>query len=370
MSHSPIAEQIVKPDYKYQEWADALRLQIQSGALKPGDKLPSHVEMREKHGVSRPIVERAHAILESEGLIQREARKGAFVIEAKPAQQTTDVIGFCCSPLGQYQSHPYFSHLLTAIHGAANRAGRQILLFNSAQQKQEWDKIGGVLVYQANEDALEKQLTDLPPGMPCVCIFSASPHAFSVVVDDYHGSRAATKHLIELGHTRIGLLSSGQFRIHEHRRDGYLRALREAQIPLDPRLQPELKPADIQEAGFAQAARRAIQRWLQSDWAAANCTALVCQNDDVAIGVIEALQENGIQVPRDVSVVGFDGTEIADYFRPRLTTIKVPLREIGERGIKLLLEKMASSLEDEIGAPETIVTPVALKRGDSTAPPP
>ena len=96
------------------------------------------------------------------------------------------------------------------------------------------------------------------------------------------------------------------------------------------------------------------------------------QNDETAIGVIAALQDAGLRVPEDVSVVGFDGTEIARYHRPRLTTVKVPLEEIGTRGFELLMQQVERPL-GEIG-PERprarLLLSTQLQIGQSTAPSP
>jgi DNA-binding LacI/PurR family transcriptional regulator len=99
----------------------------------------------------------------------------------------------------------------------------------------------------------------------------------------------------------------------------------------------------------------------------------VAQNDESAIGIIEALQEAGLRVPQDVSVVGFDGAELARHYRPQLTTLHVPLHEIGARGAQLLIEQMDGSHErhrsDAPETHETIMLPAQLQIGGTTASP-
>src|SRR5690606_6745856 len=89
---------------------------------------------------------------------------------------------------------------------------------------------------------------------------------------------------------------------------------------------------DLRQTGY-----ESTRSWLQDDWHELACTALLSHNDEAAIGAIEAFTERGLSVPEQVSVVGFDGTEMSEYSRPRLTTVEVPLREIGKTAMELLL---------------------------------
>jgi DNA-binding LacI/PurR family transcriptional regulator len=115
-----------------------------------------------------------------------------------------------------------------------------------------------------------------------------------------------------------------------------------------------------------------MQEWLGEGWSTLGCTAILAHNDETAVGVIAALQEAGLRVPEDVSVVGFDGTEIAHFHRPRLTTVEVPLEEIGARGFELLMQQVNRPLS-EIGQARSqmqLSLPTQLQIGQSTAPPP
>ena len=108
-----------------------------------------------------------------------------------------------------------------------------------------------------------------------------------------------------------------------------------------------------------------MNSWLQDGWEQTGCTALLVQNDEAAIGAMKAMQASGIDVPGDVSIVGFDGSEICAFVTPRLTTVDVPLREIGTQGLKLLIRQI------EVGQAEIEkhVLPVELRVRESTASP-
>ena len=281
----------LRSGYKYEEWAEQLRSRIERGELKPGDKLPSHAEMYAQHGLSRPVVEKVHSILEQDGLIERQPRRGAFV--KAPTVSATDVIGFYCPSLRHYAGHPYYVRLLTAMSAEAHRVGLDLLLLNSDMAKQNWQKVGGVLLYKPDEILLEEQLDALPPSIARVSLLIGSPNATSVVADDYHGSKSATEHLLGLGHQRVAYLGLNEFRIMRERRNGFCDALRAANIAAGADSMRELNVEDVRSQGYMFAGRRAVENWLGDGWDGA-LTGIVAQNDDVAIGAIEALQSAGL----------------------------------------------------------------------------
>jgi DNA-binding LacI/PurR family transcriptional regulator len=108
-----------------------------------------------------------------------------------------------------------------------------------------------------------------------------------------------------------------------------------------------------------------MQSWLQEGWRETRCTALLAQNDLAAIGAMRAFQKAGIRVPEDVSVVGFDGTELCEYLAPQLSSVEIPLREIGAQAVKVLLDR----LRQPSGKAETLVLPTRFQARESSAPP-
>ena len=111
------------------------------------------------------------------------------------------------------------------------------------------------------------------------------------------------------------------------------------------------------------AAREAMQQWIDDSWKETGCTALLCHNDETALGAIQALQAAAINVPHDVSVVGFDGTNFCELTTPKLSSVKVPLREIGATAVELLLQQIeADTVRDDHK-----VLPMALQQRESSA---
>jgi len=106
-----------------------------------------------------------------------------------------------------------------------------------------------------------------------------------------------------------------------------------------------------------------MQAWLEDDWEAAGCTAILVQNDAGAVGVMQVLQKAGIKVPEQVSVMSFDGTEICDFVSPRLSAVALPLPQIGMKAVEALNRQISG----EPSSAESILLPLSLRPGESVA---
>ena len=166
-----------------------------------------------------------------------------------------------------------------------------------------------------------------------------------------------------MGHRRIAYLGFKYSLPIAVRIIGYGSAFASLGLPYDHRW-----IRDMLETGESMTvvARRAMENWFNDDWHELGCTAVVAQNDKVAIGAMQALHAAGLRVPQDVSVVGFDDIGECEVCTPRLTTIAVPLEEIGERAIELLAAQIRG---DSLEIRPTVL-PTRLVVRESTAPPP
>lgn len=162
----------------------------------------------------------------------------------------------------------------------------------------------------------------------------------SVSVDDHAGARELTAHLAALGHRRIAFVGAGAEPDREHawalRLAGYRVGLKDAGIAPDDAL--VVVSAVEEQAYTMRNGYESVSRWLTT--APKDVTALVAVCDAAAIGASRALSEAGLSVPADVSLVGFDGLDIANYFVPRLTTIVQPVPEIAQSTARVLLATM------------------------------
>ena len=353
---------------KYVRLAEQFREQVRAGTLVPGQQLPSFSTMQAEYGIGQATLERTYAILEEERLIVRHHGRGIFVAGTLPAA-TRHTLGIVAD--SKFRDHPYFNHVLKGAHRESERLGLEVMLLHDNSDL-SWDKIDGLLWMSG---FIPPQA--LPKFMPIVQVISSAGDLPAVVADDYGGARHATEHLLSLGHRRIAFLTQGRLptklerggeRLSNQRVSGYVDALRAVGVePLPAWVRP-LRAHWQPIFPFPEMGRLRIQEWLDTDWDELGCTAILAQNDETAVGVVEAFQASGRRVPEDVSVVGFDGYEIADFFRPRLTTIQVPLEEIGAQGTRLLIQKMRGEMT--AGETDTVVTlPTTLRLGDSTAAP-
>jgi len=154
-----------------------------------------------------------------------------------------------------------------------------------------------------------------------------------VFIDDIEGGEMATRHLIELGHKKIGYIGDifdtpFRFSSNRDRYHGYRIALEEAGLPFNETYYAE------DEHGRLEAKHLAYQMLSQDD----PPTAIFAYSDTNAWGIMEAAQELSVSIPEDLSIIGFDNLEIAEYLK--ITTIYQPLFDSGQRGMQLLLEKL------------------------------
>ena len=172
-------------------------------------------------------------------------------------------------------------------------------------------------------------------NVPCVLVDAQHASLPSVVVDDVAGGEMATRHLIELGHRRIGFIGDTppEFRFDwsRDRTRGYQHALERAGI--------ELRAEYVREGTRSMHVARSIASELLRLRDAP--TAIFAASDTQALGVLEAARALGLRVPDDLSVIGFDDIEIASY--ASLTTVRQPLFESGRRGAELLLASLAGN---------------------------
>jgi LacI family transcriptional regulator len=217
---------------------------------------------------------------------------------------------------------------------------------------------GLILATAQRSDALVAKY--LAAGDPLVLInrtIEGRP-VFAVVNEDRRGMRLAVQHVAALGHTRIAHLagppglSTGQRRLQ-----GFREAMRAAGLKADPRLIATCA-AFSEEEGL-----RALRTLLLGP---ARFTAVVAANDRLALGGYDALAERGLRCPEDVSITGFNDMPLVDKVRPPLTTVRIPLYEMGAQAARLLLLQ----LTQPGAAPRTVKLPPTLIVRGSTAPPP
>ena len=180
----------------------------------------------------------------------------------------------------------------------------------------------------------------------------------AVVIDDEASSFEINRYLISKGHKKIGVVAGRNDNIHtEKRLLGYQRALYEAGILYNPEF--------VQYGDWERKSGRAAAKALVDG----GVTAIFCMADRMAGGVYDYLEEQGLHVGTDISVAGFDNQDMAEYFRPGLTTMALPLSQIGKQAARLMLDKLTgkSAGEEPNGAYKEIYIPCKFIERKSVA---
>ncbi|OMD41541.1 LacI family transcriptional regulator [Paenibacillus borealis] len=162
---------------------------------------------------------------------------------------------------------------------------------------------------------------------PIVYTYGYTRDDISIHYNDEQASYEAMSHLVEKGHSRIAVISGLMDSIPSRQRlNGYYRAITDFELPFDPLL---IKMGDWErESGY-----RLTGELLSLPEPP---TAILSMNDVMVVGVLQAADERGVKVPEDLSVIGFDNREFSDYLRPRITTMELPLHEMGYQAIESL----------------------------------
>jgi DNA-binding LacI/PurR family transcriptional regulator len=204
------------------------------------------------------------------------------------------------------------------------------------------------LVVIAPQQRVFETIADLAPQVPYVTLRSLGAGDDTALrVDEIAGARLATRHLLDLGHTSIGHLAGPRDWIEaEARMQGFLQELNAADLPVT------VPVLGDWTADFGYRAGLQLLRWR-------DVTAYFCSNDAMAIGMMHAARDLGLDVPGDVSIIGYDDIPEAAHLWPPLTTIRQDFAELGRRCLTVLLGDEA--------APTSIV-PELVVRG-TTAPP-
>lgn len=261
--------------------------------------------------------------------------------------------------------NPVFAEIAHELEIACQKEGFLLLLCNSERQHAREQQLVQLLRAKQVDGVVIiphcEPLTLIEPlrqaRIPVVVLEHDLPGVHCIANNDLQGGRIGTRHLLELGHRRIGLIRRAPTSaLSSQRLIGYQEALAEAGVPFDPDLVIEC-PATSQAVGA-----QAMQQLLKL---AEPPTAVFTHNDILAMGALHAIHLAGLQVPADISVVGYDDVASAAYFSPPLTTIQSPRAEIGMLAGHTILQLVQNKVELPA---KTINMPVKLVVRASTGP--
>jgi LacI family transcriptional regulator len=270
--------------------------------------------------------------------IAEDLRYVPNVMARNLAAQRTHILEVIWTAPTDLRRQFYFLEVLAGIMEATGSRGYQITLshrkhysFGQTIAQLESGLVEGAILIAPppNDDVLRWiQETRYPAVLVGEYSGAADTEIVSIDVDNEGAVYTATRYLIEQGHRHIGFINGDRNRFTPRWREaGYQRALREAGI--GPR------PEWTREEDFSEAVGRRFALELHD--AHPELTAIVCATDTIALGAIQALQERGVRVPDDISLVGFDDVDAASRTTPALTTVHQPLFEIGKAAVDALL---------------------------------
>lgn len=233
-------------------------------------------------------------------------------------------------------ANPFYSLFIRALEDRAQQKGYAVLLGDTrGTPEREMDYIRRVETRLADgivqlRPSSEKSQNNIPPDIPCVnacgCEYTTGP---AIRIDNRAAAKTMVNYLLSLGHKRIGVISGLKDNPHAiDRLEGYKEALAEAGIPFEKDL--------IAEGDFTM--------WSGLNAAFQFCnmkvrpTAIFSMNDEMAIGAMQTLKNQGIRIPEDMSVTGFDDIAYSKYSDPSLTTISQPAEEMGKMAMDMLLK--------------------------------
>jgi DNA-binding LacI/PurR family transcriptional regulator len=336
---------------------------IINGKLQAGDQLPNIYEMAERFGINLHTVRSAYHKLEKNGLVETRPGRGTHVLSVDLFQlarladtQPTNTIGVIIPTW----SNPFYHAVLQGVEEVVEEDQSLLFLCNTHDDPQNaWREfarlsakgVDGILVVSHNIDEVifsSKPEDQSYEGPPYVTVDSPDTHGYSVNLDLESAGYQAAKHLISLGHKTIGLIT---FSVDAANvlpvNSGFFSALEEAGIPME-------KDLVAKVPGFNMADGEAgAQKLLTLNKPP---TAIFAISDTLAIGAMQAIKQAGLDIPADISVIGFNDIPLAQLVTPALTTIAAPSHELGRTAMQLL-QKLIKKEEPE---QKQITLPISL----------
>lgn len=311
----------------------ATRITLAEIAVEAGVSLSTISKvLNGRHDVSPATRERVETMLAHHGYLRR-----------KTGQSETGLVEVVFHELEAAWS----MEIIRGVEDVASENGLSVVLTQSGTRHApapDWVEgvmrrrpVGVVLVFSDLPPAYREMLRSR--AIPFVIIDPAgdpSPDVPSVGSANWSGGLMATRHLIDLGHRRIAAITGPDDMMCSHARiDGFRSAMSAAGLPIEP---DWIRFGDFHTTGGELHGRELLERPNRP-------TAIFAGSDLQALGVLEAVRTLGLQVPRDLSLVGYDDIPVAKWVSPRLTTVRQPLKRMAEEATRLVLRMSQATLE-------------------------
>ncbi|MBB6734633.1 LacI family DNA-binding transcriptional regulator [Cohnella zeiphila] len=348
---------------KYQLVKDYVLSQIENNEISQDDRIPSESEFAKMLDVSSITVRKALTDLVNDGVIYRIRGKGSFVANPNAAavKTSSNLVAFILS--GFEINDSSYLRIMKGVQSFLGRNDCKLMIEfveNNFEQERELvrqlipSEIRGLLVYSSDPDAAKGYLDELRRKSIPVVMLDRFPTGYpvnSVACNNHDGAYEAVEYLIAQGHRRIGF-AAYDFHLgpEVERYNGYRSAMANASLPVDEdRLYLE---KDLDYRKLASRIRNG------------ELTALFCANDKRALEALDRLTSEGIRIPEQLSLFGFDDFEGSKFAKVSLSTVRQHFDTLGYEAAKLLFE-----IRDNSHGYKKILLPTDLVIRDTVAPP-
>ena len=318
--------------------------EIESGNLSYGDRLPSEKDLMEKFQVSRQTIRRALEVLAEKGTVEGRRGSGTYVAVNRRRRERREIR---IAVMPTYVDTYIFPSIIRGIESVFSREGctLQLSVTNNTVERERMflkeflntQSVDGVIAETVKSglpspnlelyDSLEKS------GIPVLFInsFYSELNIPHISLNDRKAGYAATKHLLDCGHTRVGGIFKADDGQGHLRYAGYTDALMEQEIKIrgDQVIwidSEELRTMEEESAKFVKRLK--------------GCTACVCYNDETAYKLVNILSKAGRRVPEDISIVGIDNSGVAKFCPVPLTSVENPVEELGRTAAESIVGKI------------------------------
>ena len=368
----------------YKQVYEALRESISQGDYAVGDRLPSEAELSSRFEVSPITIKRALDLLRTDGMIMRRPRIGTVVTSSTPtapqpsaraaaenSDRSPSLIGCVITSFDDTFGNKVIEGILAATgadaHVVFKRSGGDLAEEDACIRALVGAGVEGLILLPSSSEYIPPAALELvAKKFPVVILdrlFDGIPVS-AVCSDNLAGGRAATEHLLDLGHKTIGFVSStSHVSSSDDRRNGYIHAHASNHLPLEN--SAELRTIGSTVPGSADTMEQDIARLVEFVEQHPDITGYVAAEYNIALMLREACHRLGLTVPTDISIVCFDHPDATfDTRLFRYTHIRQEQRTLGEKAVE--------SVRRQISAPseiEKVVLPTELVIGASSAAP-
>ena len=333
---------MIRPDKhlpKYYQLKEYLKQMIQNGEITPAQKLPSESDLVRQFKISRHTVRHSFSELENEGWIYREQGRGTFCAYRGNKKEQKIAV------LTTYISNYIFPSIIRGIEKILSELGFSFSIASTGNNKRKEAEcmkrfleqdISGIIVEptkSAKPNINQEYFQELDKrNIPYILLHAIYPDLDSayIIMDDEKGGFLATQYLLKLGHKDIaGIFKSDDLQ-GIRRQAGFLSALNKYKVTVNNEFLGNYETEQM----FSYPYHFTINLLQKKN----RPTAIVCYNDQIAIQVMEAIRRSNLKIPGDISLVGYDNSNLAVATEVKLTTIKHPKEEMGKRVARMIVD--------------------------------